>query len=71
MTTCVPDMGVDCANGDYVTEFTCTSADFSQWLVTDSSRSFPSGHASISVFAALYSSVSFIILYILNNDSFK
>ena len=39
-------------------DFKCTNTDVSQWLVRDSVKSFPSGHASVSTYTAVFMMVS-------------
>lgn len=58
IATCVPDTSKSCESGSFVDDFKCTNNDVSQYNVIDSSRSFPSGHSSLSVFASIYSCVS-------------
>lgn len=52
--TCMPDTNMNCTNGTYVFHFTCTNPNATLLDIIDSSRSFPSGHSSISWFAALF-----------------
>lgn len=56
LKTCVPD--AKCESGSFVDEYTCTNDNFGNYFLLDSSRSFPSGHAALSVFTSLYCSVS-------------
>lgn len=58
LATCVPDTGQTCQSGTFVEEYRCTNKDVGDYFLVDSSRSFPSGHASISVVAGTYSAVS-------------
>lgn len=60
LLSCVPDTASTCQDGSFVYEFECTNtnAEATRYFLTDTSRSFPSGHSSVSVFAALYSAVS-------------
>ncbi|XP_018574186.1 uncharacterized protein T28D9.3-like isoform X3 [Anoplophora glabripennis] len=53
---CEPDTNKNCVNGSFVEDYTCTSTRFGGYFITDSSRSFPSGHSSVSVFIGLFSS---------------
>lgn len=55
LDVCEPDTNKNCVNGSFVEDYTCTSTRFGRYFLTDSSRSFPSGHASISVFIGLFS----------------
>lgn len=57
LTTCAPDVGHNCENGNFVEEYKCTNEDVSKYFLVDSSRSFPSGHASVSFVAGTYSAV--------------
>ncbi|KAK7864693.1 hypothetical protein R5R35_010952 [Gryllus longicercus] len=47
--TCRPN----CTAG-YIVDFNCTNTDFSHWFIQDSTKSFPSGHASISIYTAFF-----------------
>lgn len=38
----------------FISEYKCTSTEFKSYLVRDSSKSFPSGHSSISFFEAVF-----------------
>lgn len=42
----------------YIEDFTCTNTKLSDYRVRDSIKSFPSGHASVSVFTAIFLIVS-------------
>lgn len=66
---CEPDTAKNCINGTWVEDFTCTSTIYSYYgyFLTDSSRSFPSGHSSISAFIGVYSVVSKSINCLTNN----
>lgn len=57
-STCSPDAALTCKPGEFVEEFTCTNTFYSNYIVTDSSRSFPSGHTSISVYTSFFCAVS-------------
>ncbi|XP_066263125.1 phospholipid phosphatase 1-like [Euwallacea similis] len=52
--TCMPDTNLNCTAGDYVFEFTCTNPNVDKMDWIDASRSFPSGHSSISWFASIF-----------------
>ncbi|GAB0086628.1 Phospholipid phosphatase [Sergentomyia squamirostris] len=54
MDTCRPDTGINCTLGEYISDFTCTNLDNSQGLVTDSYRSFPSGHAALGFYEGVF-----------------
>lgn len=46
-------------SSNYVpSDYKCTNTDISQWLVRDSNKSFPSGHASMSTYTAVFMMVS-------------
>ncbi|XP_067002703.1 phospholipid phosphatase 1 isoform X2 [Anabrus simplex] len=53
LDTCRPDQAVNCTTG-FVSNYTCTNKEASQRFVRDATKSFPSGHASISVYTAIY-----------------
>ncbi|CRK90725.1 CLUMA_CG004418, isoform C [Clunio marinus] len=52
--TCRPDTAINCTIGEFVADFKCTNEEVSLYSLRDSSRSFPSGHASISVYTSLF-----------------
>ncbi|XP_049778590.1 phospholipid phosphatase 1-like isoform X1 [Schistocerca cancellata] len=52
LDTCRPTQPPNCDG--YVNNFTCTNKDVGNWYVRDSTKSFPSGHASLSVFASVF-----------------
>ncbi|KAK4883766.1 hypothetical protein RN001_000037 [Aquatica leii] len=54
LDTCLPDTGQTCVPGEFVPEYKCTNTFYSNYIITDSSRSFPSGHASVSVYTSLF-----------------
>ncbi|XP_071454706.1 phospholipid phosphatase 3-like isoform X2 [Hetaerina americana] len=53
LDTCRPDLAKNCTTG-YVHSYKCTNTWDSIWEVRDASKSFPSGHASVSVYTALF-----------------
>ncbi|KAG5863418.1 hypothetical protein JTB14_008899, partial [Gonioctena quinquepunctata] len=60
LDVCQPDTAINCIKGDFINTFTCTTYDkYTNYFITDSSLSFPSGHASISWFLGMY--LSFIV----------
>lgn len=65
ITTCSPDTEATCTEGEFVREYRCTNTDYSFYTVSDSWRSFPSGHTSISIFVSLFCAVSKQFLLIL------
>jgi phosphatidate phosphatase len=54
LDVCRPDALETCVPGQYVTNYECTNRINNFWFVRDASKSFPSGHASISFFEALF-----------------
>ncbi|XP_030028631.1 phospholipid phosphatase 2 isoform X1 [Manduca sexta] len=50
---CKPDAALTCNGTEFVSSFECTS-EFSWWYQLDSYRSFPSGHASFSVYCGFF-----------------
>ncbi|GBP35795.1 Phospholipid phosphatase homolog 1.2 homolog [Eumeta japonica] len=50
---CKPDAAANCTESTFVSEFACTSS-YHWWYQLDSYRSFPSGHASLSIHAGFY-----------------
>ncbi|KAI5630717.1 phospholipid phosphatase 2 isoform X3 [Phthorimaea operculella] len=51
---CQPDRAKTCNGSEYITSYTCTSTTTSRYLQIDSTRSFPSAHASLSVYCGLF-----------------
>lgn len=58
LTTCSPDAEDTCTPGEFIRDYKCLNQYFSRYIIIDSSRSFPSGHAAGSVYAAIYCAVS-------------
>lgn len=56
---CQPDTAENCTAGEYIENYKCTVTTFSNYFMSDTSRSFPSGHSSLSIFVAVF--CSFII----------
>lgn len=56
---CKPDTNANCKNGTYIDTFVCTNTAYSRYFLIDTSRSFPSGHSSVSVFIGIFCAVSF------------
>ncbi|KAJ8942706.1 hypothetical protein NQ318_023438 [Aromia moschata] len=52
---CEPDTNKNCVNGTFVQDYTCTTTRYKGYFLVDTSRSFPSGHSSMSVFVGLFS----------------
>lgn len=52
--TCLPDAGQTCLPGEFIRDYKCTNSFYSNYVITDSSRSFPSGHAAVSVYTSLF-----------------
>lgn len=50
--TCRPD--VICEGNEYVSAYTCTNTDYQSYFIRDASKSFPSGHSSVSVYASIF-----------------
>lgn len=50
--TCRPD--VICEGNEYVSTYTCTNTDYQPYFIRDASKSFPSGHSSVSVYASIF-----------------
>ncbi|KPJ04098.1 Lipid phosphate phosphohydrolase 1 [Papilio xuthus] len=48
--TCQPEEAITCVGSDYISSYTCTKA---YWL-SQSDKSFPSGHTSLGLHAALF-----------------
>lgn len=38
----------------YISSYTCTNTELSDWFVRDSSKSFPSGHAALSLYMSIF-----------------
>ncbi|KAI4499952.1 hypothetical protein M0802_004822 [Mischocyttarus mexicanus] len=51
--TCQPLEARNCTN-EYIEKYTCTNLDYSDWFISDSSKSFPSSHAALSVFTSIF-----------------
>lgn len=54
LDSCRPNTALNCTKGMFVPTFTCLNKDVSNYTLRDSSRSFPSGHACLSVYSALF-----------------
>ncbi|XP_015837125.2 putative phosphatidate phosphatase isoform X3 [Tribolium castaneum] len=54
LDSCEPD--VKCKEGAFIVEYNCTNTRLSNFFLSDITRSFPSGHTSVSLFIALYCS---------------
>lgn len=52
---CAPDTAKNCLPSEYIDTYTCTNSKYSKYFLVDSSRSFPSGHSSISWFIGTFS----------------
>ncbi|XP_055550290.1 putative phosphatidate phosphatase isoform X2 [Wyeomyia smithii] len=50
--TCRPD--VVCEGKEFISSYTCTNTDDSLYFIRDASKSFPSGHSSVSVFETVF-----------------
>ncbi|RVE41309.1 hypothetical protein evm_014040 [Chilo suppressalis] len=51
---CKPKEALTCNGSEFVSSFTCTSTQYSRYLVIDSTRSFPSAHASLAIYCGLF-----------------
>lgn len=49
---CKPDLAVNCTKDSYVSaDFKCTNLEVSEYLLSESTRSFPSGHVVSAVYS--------------------
>lgn len=49
---CKPDLAVNCTNGAYISsDFQCKNQDASEYVLSESTRSFPSGHVVSVVYS--------------------
>lgn len=55
----MPDKAINCTEGTIINSYTCTNTEYSAYVISESQRSFPSGHA----YSVFFSSV-FLICYI-------
>ncbi|XP_018362947.1 PREDICTED: phospholipid phosphatase 1-like isoform X2 [Trachymyrmex cornetzi] len=53
LDTCKPREAANCTN-EYVISYTCTNTEVSTWSLNDSNKSFPSGHAALSVYTSIF-----------------
>lgn len=52
---CQPDMAVNCSIGQYInSDYKCTNPVATEFLLFEIRRSFPSGHATVSVYVAFF-----------------
>ncbi|KAK7591109.1 hypothetical protein V9T40_002722 [Parthenolecanium corni] len=58
LDTCRPAEAANCTTGQYFAHFTCTNAELKLSKVFDSYKSFPSGHAAFSFYAASFLAVA-------------
>ncbi|RZC41628.1 uncharacterized protein BDFB_011811, partial [Asbolus verrucosus] len=56
LDSCEPDVNIACQAGTFIFEYNCTNNRLSNFFKSDITRSFPSGHTSVSIFIALYCS---------------
>ncbi|KZC13765.1 Lipid phosphate phosphohydrolase 1 [Dufourea novaeangliae] len=63
LDTCKPREAENCTD-QYVETYTCTNTIDSFWFVSDSSKSFPSGHSALSMFTTV-----FLVWYLQNRLS--
>lgn len=52
LDTCRPN--VVCEGNEYISKYTCTNTDERPYFIRDASKSFPSGHSSVSVYGAIF-----------------
>ncbi|KAG7202193.1 hypothetical protein KM043_015872 [Ampulex compressa] len=60
LDTCKPREADNCTD-EYVRFYTCTNTLDSDWFVSDSSKSFPSGHSALSIYTTI-----FVVWYLQN-----
>ncbi|XP_018057000.1 PREDICTED: phospholipid phosphatase 1-like isoform X1 [Atta colombica] len=53
LDTCKPREAANCTN-EYIISYTCTNTEVSTWFINDSKKSFPSGHAALSVYTSIF-----------------
>ncbi|KYN07276.1 Lipid phosphate phosphohydrolase 3 [Cyphomyrmex costatus] len=53
LDTCKPREAANCTN-EYFISYTCTNTEVSTWFLNDSNKSFPSGHAALSVYTSIF-----------------
>ncbi|KAL0112880.1 hypothetical protein PUN28_012258 [Cardiocondyla obscurior] len=53
LDTCKPREAANCTD-EYVSSYTCTNTEFSNWFINDSYKSFPSGHSAFSVYMSIF-----------------
>ncbi|XP_054277664.1 phospholipid phosphatase homolog 1.2 homolog isoform X2 [Macrosteles quadrilineatus] len=53
LDTCKPFQAFNCTSG-YISSYTCTNLEVSHIKLRDASKSFPSGHASLSVYSFMF-----------------
>ncbi|XP_018304927.1 phospholipid phosphatase 1 isoform X2 [Mycetomoellerius zeteki] len=53
LDTCKPREATNCTN-EYFISYTCTNTEVSTWSIIDSNKSFPSGHAALSVYTSIF-----------------
>ncbi|XP_076647460.1 phospholipid phosphatase 1 isoform X2 [Halictus rubicundus] len=53
LDTCKPREAVNCTD-QYVGSYTCTNTAESEWFISDSSKSFPSGHSALSMYTSVF-----------------
>uniref|UniRef100_A0A8D8CUJ9 Uncharacterized protein T28D9.3 n=2 Tax=Culex pipiens TaxID=7175 RepID=A0A8D8CUJ9_CULPI len=52
LDTCRPN--VVCEGSEYIAQYTCTNTEERPYFIRDASKSFPSGHSSVSVYGAIF-----------------
>ncbi|XP_076639045.1 phospholipid phosphatase 1 isoform X1 [Colletes latitarsis] len=53
LDTCQPREATNCTD-EYVEAYTCTNTNYTNWFVSDSSKSFPSGHSALSMYTSVF-----------------
>ncbi|XP_050543735.1 phospholipid phosphatase 3-like isoform X2 [Daktulosphaira vitifoliae] len=53
LDTCNPIEAVNCTKNSYMYQYHCNNEKISEYILQDASKSFPSGHASISVYGSI------------------
>ncbi|KAG5344257.1 PLPP1 phosphatase, partial [Acromyrmex heyeri] len=53
LDTCKPREAANCTN-EYIISYTCTNTEVSTWSINDCNKSFPSGHAALSVYTSIF-----------------
>lgn len=55
LEVCQPDLAINCTTGTYIrADYECTNKQTLEILVTESKKSFPSGHVCVSVYSCFF-----------------